>query len=518
MKTKTAKAIAIQRNELVNKMNSLIEEITNIDDDELITRPSNEKICLYYANYIDPDGYNTTVNNYLIWLNTPELINVYLDNNEIFHMESPYFTASLTDDVTRFTKQDIKQILTLPLENSDEYGGYFLRSDVLLDDIVFKNFLMDVFDVSDIEGGGINENNHLKINNFPKLNVYLKFFYNNPISIDRNNISTNNFIALYSYLCIFDAYEINMCFDNDKYYQDFEKVSEKFPEVSNKISMYIFFKLLLEDFEKQHDKICYGLMEYFINDGDIDKKYFSIADDLQTQLYYIYCDETVTPYYVNEIIVNSISEGIIDTETPIFMNSKAYFEELIVRINDKTQEIESYMNSPNIQINTELDNYIKKYLNMYGFMNMTTDFFELHFQPSSEPNAEQNAIAKGIPGLSTQERLQRIEEQQKQSLLNPNPRLESDKLRPFDLSRQKSALDVFTFSDGDTSNMVTSKMSTNVGRGGKTHKNRKKQTKRKTNKKHNKKHNKKTKNTSRKHHKKKHNKKTKTNTKRFKKQ
>jgi hypothetical protein len=137
------------------------------------------------------------------------------------------------------------------------------------------------------------------------------------------------------------------------------------------------------------------------------------------------------------------------------------------------------------------------------------------------PSQSSDAIAKGIPGLSTQERLQRIEEQQKQSLLNPKPALESDTLRPFDPSRQKTALDVSTFSNGDSSNMVTSNLSTNVGnigRGGKTKKYRKKQTKRKTNKKHNKKDNKKSKNITRKHRKKKHNKKTKTNTKRFKKQ
>jgi hypothetical protein len=140
---------------------------------------------------------------------------------------------------------------------------------------------------------------------------------------------------------------------------------------------------------------------------------------------------------------------------------------------------------------------------------------------SSDNNVNNDAIAKGIPGLSTQERLQRIEEQQKQSLLNPKPALESDTLRPFDPSRQKTALDVSTFSNGDSSNMVTSNLSTNVGnigRGGKTKKNRKKQTKRKTNKKHNKKDNKKPKNITRRHRKKKHNKKTKTNTKRFKKQ
>jgi hypothetical protein len=129
------------------------------------------------------------------------------------------------------------------------------------------------------------------------------------------------------------------------------------------------------------------------------------------------------------------------------------------------------------------------------------------------PSQSNDAIAKGIPGLSTQERLQRIEEQQKQSLLNPKPALESDILRPFDPSRQKSALDVSTFSDGDPSNMVTSKMSTNIGRGGKTKKYRKNRNKHlKSNK--NKKRIPKQKSKTRKIRKNKYNK----NTKRFKKQ
>ena len=129
------------------------------------------------------------------------------------------------------------------------------------------------------------------------------------------------------------------------------------------------------------------------------------------------------------------------------------------------------------------------------------------------PESQSNEIAKGIPGLSTQERLQRIEEQQKQSLLNPKPMLDSSTLRPFDLSRQKSSLGVSTFSDGDTSNMVTSKISTNVSRGGKTKKYRKNRNKHlKSNK--NKKRTPKQKSKSRKNRKNKYNK----NTKRFKKQ
>jgi hypothetical protein len=135
------------------------------------------------------------------------------------------------------------------------------------------------------------------------------------------------------------------------------------------------------------------------------------------------------------------------------------------------------------------------------------DYLQIPESQSNDDRINNDIIAKGIPGLSSQERLQRIEEQQKQSLLNPKPMLESNTLRPFDLSRQKSSLGVSTFSDGDTSNMVTSKISTKVSRGGKTKKYRKNRNKHfKSNK--NKKHSPKQKSKTRKNRKNKYNKKT----------
>jgi hypothetical protein len=98
---------------------------------------------------------------------------------------------------------------------------------------------------------------------------------------------------------------------------------------------------------------------------------------------------------------------------------------------------------------------------------------ETEENPEINPEENINNItAKGIPGLSRQERLQRIEEQQKNSLITSKPTLEPT-FSPFNLSKQKSSLDVSTFSDGDPQNMVTSTLSTKISRGGKTKKNRK---------------------------------------------
>jgi hypothetical protein len=498
--------------------NKFRKQQSNILDDDLVTHYGNNKNCIYYKDFVSPQGYNILNDDYKIWLNDSEdpdekhLINVYkpMYDETTFRIET--YKYKLSRDY--FTLQDIMNIILVPFWNPI---NRLTRSRFVenFDKDAIRDYLSELHDESTQTAGAPNDNNNnssekLLIPNHAKLNTYLKFFYNNNISLDQNKLTTNNFIVLTSYLSIFDAYEINMCFDNDKYDQDFIKISDSLPEVSNKISMYIFFKFLLEDFPSQHNKICYSLMEYFINDGDVNKYYFDIADDLQRQIYYIYCDEIVRPIYVNEIIVKNISDGVISTEDPIFINTKTYFEQLHNRVNDKTNEINSYLNNPNRQVNIELENYIKTYLNMYGFMNMTVEFMDSVFEPEPEPMSESveetTGIAKGIPGLSSEERLKRIQEQQARAASTPSTTSSKPTLSPFDPSRQKTALDVATFSEGDASNMVTSKMSTNLARGGKTKKNKKSRRILKSNKNKNKKRSNKSKKYTRRNHKKRDNK------------
>jgi len=530
----------------------LRSKYSNLSDKDVITHYGNERSCIFYREYpfrennikdrddydfifTQGNGYNALPNDYVIWFD--DIFNVYKtdENDEItFHIETIYLSLKYlpeikyTQNLASFGAVEILKIITaLPfyftrLQRQIKSEGLHLNVDAvrafLLED-THESYLdhQDTYFGGRHHGGAKDDDDNvspekLLIPDNPKLNVFLNFFYNNDISLDKEKLTTNNFLALSAYLSIFDRYEINMCFDNDKYDQDFIKISETLPEVSNKTSMYLFFKFLLEDFPEQHDKICYGLMEYFINEGDGNNNYFAIADDLQTQIYYIYCDEIVRPYYVNEIIEQNISDGTINAEDPIFINTKTYFEELYSRINEKNIEITTYLNHPNreenIQDNIELEEYIKTYFNMYGFMNMIIDFMDSIFEPEPEPESaaipesipvptvgsvEDNAeIAKGIPGLSTEERLKRIEEQQARSASSPlsSSSIPKNPLSPFDPSKQKTSLDVSTFSEGnDMSNMVTSNLSTNIGnrRGGKTKKYRsnQKRLKSKKNKKHN---------------------------------
>ena len=466
----------------------------NIDDKSVVTHYGNDKTCIYYSNYTSKNGFNILQPNYKIWLD--DFINIFIPSNEPdrFMIQARGYTL----ERNFFTTKDIVNIIELPSFFS--FDRLTRRTYAGLDRDAIREYLSELTNESttDQNAGGpdgdtIDDNTetsqeqiNILLPNNPKLNTYLKFFYNNPISFDKSKLATNNFIALTSYLSIFDAYEINMSFDNDKYCQDFIKITDTLPEVSNKISMYVFFKLMLEDFENQHDKISYGLMEYFINNGDTNQNYFAIADDLQTQIYYIYCDEIVRPYNVNEIIDEDILKGIINTEDPIFINTKTYFQELIVRVNQKTSEIDNYIYGSNIPPNAAVENYIKEYLTMYGFMNMTVEFMDSIFEPTPESEtvsvaeSDQTNVARGIPGLSSEERLKRVEEQQKLAAQRQIPNeanLSKPLLTPFDPSKQKSALDVATFSDGDMSNIVTSKLSTNVGRGGRINNPRKMNTK-----------------------------------------
>jgi hypothetical protein len=458
-----------------NKFDMFMEEYININDDNIITRYGSDRNCIYLENYINEAGYNMLDKNFKVWIQ--DFISIeYLFNENKFRLmlnKSKLNREDFTNiDIIGLLKQSSGVLTRSKFQDIDiELIKYYLSEQN--EESIEENML------SEQRGGALDNEivdiTTLKIPNNPKLNAYIKFFYNSQLSLDTSNLATNNFIALACYLNIMDRYEINMCFDNDKYYQDFNKVSEKFYEVTNKISLYVFFKFLLEDFERQKNNICYGLLEYFINEGNNNQNYFEISDDLETQIYYIYCDEIVRRYTVSEILADAIQNGKIDSNDTIFINTKTYFENLINRVNEKTRQVNDYLYDTSGIDNAELNNFIKTYLNMYGFMNMRQEFIRLVEGPEG-PETDITSVARGIPGLSTEERLKRIEEQQARAATaveSEQPKQAEQLFKPFQ-SVQKSALDVATFSDGDMSNTVTSKMSTNIGRGGKTIRRRKK--------------------------------------------
>jgi hypothetical protein len=219
----------------------------------------------------------------------------------------------------------------------------------------------------------LNENTFL-VAEIMYLNPYLQFFYNTNISLDENLLVTNNYIAMISYLSLFNSYEMNMCWDNDQYDQDFKII--KGLEVTNKISMYLLFFYLLNDFYEQKDKICYGLLEYFIHPS-INENYFIIEDDLSSLIYYVTCSYINLPLSVNQRIKKMIDIGEIDKNSEIFIKTENYFISLIDRINNHNELISEYLYSENSENseNSEMVDFIKYNLNMYGFMMMIERFY-----------------------------------------------------------------------------------------------------------------------------------------------
>ncbi|NCA21909.1 MAG: hypothetical protein EBS86_12325, partial [Crocinitomicaceae bacterium] len=92
-------------------------------------------------------------------------------------------------------------------------------------------------------------------------------------------------------------------------------------------------------------------------------------------IYYLYCDYKQLGTTVNIKINDMVSSGEINVSDPIFINTKAYFEkDLYPRIFKKEAEIESYLEGGNK--NKTSGDFSKRYLNIYGFMNMVNDFEE----------------------------------------------------------------------------------------------------------------------------------------------
>jgi len=219
-----------------------------------------------------------------------------------------------------------------------------------------------------IEGETLN--NRFWVDNMPCLNIYLQFFYNNNISLDENKLVTNNYIAIISYLSVLNNYEMNMCWDNDQYYADFNMI--KGLEVTNKIRLYLLFYHLLDDFNEQKDNICYGLLEYFIQPKNSSPGYFIIEDDLSSLIHYVMCSYINLPLSVNQRIQNMIEADEINIiENKIFNNTKNYFMGLNNKINEENRLITEYLYNDS---ENGMEDFIKQNLNIYGFMMMSNNF------------------------------------------------------------------------------------------------------------------------------------------------
>jgi len=465
-----------------DKYKTFISNIQKFPDENVRVEYGNDIVCLFFTNDINNDTSTLTNNNYLIWLNAEQTspqpnfgLTIEKTSNGDFNCNISS-TGNVLDN-KQITKQDVISLINV--------GSYLTQTtfNIILNSIgneATNAEFEKIFAPSNrviIGGDGENESSsEILVDGVPILNVYLNTFYNNDLTLDQDKLVASNLLVMASYINLFDNYETCMCYDDDKYEADFDRIKNM--DVSSKIMMYVFFYYLLDDFKEQKDKISYYLLEYFINSGDPEQKYLFVSDDLATQIYYLYCSFIVIPYIVDDKIVEELENGKIDKNNQIFINTKNYFEEdLYTKVVQKTDEIIKYLDSEDD--NEEMNTFITTYLTMYGFMNMSqklTDTFVQEEVPvTNETNNNDNdgSLAKGvgIQGISPAERAAKAEQGQEKYLQTPQKDTSSSSspLQPFNPSRIKTGKDLFSYSEPvSQSNIVTSPISSpNTSKGGK---------------------------------------------------
>lgn len=221
-------------------------------------------------------------------------------------------------------------------------------------------------------GGEPTEDTPVPSDGIPKLDDYYNIFLTESEFLknimDESKIIENNTKTLEIYFNLFSRYENMLCFDNDEYDASFIKNEDL--EYTTKIDMYIIFKFLLDDFCYNKDKICYGLLEYFL---DLFKdKYYNAKEDFNSLVRYLFSN-----YKPHNIYANKTIEGLgylINEENEIFKATKKYFEvELFEKVSRKMSEITIFLDSDNITDEIK-KSYINKYFGVYGFMNTCLNF------------------------------------------------------------------------------------------------------------------------------------------------
>ena len=319
-----------------NLKDQTINLLLNINDDTLTTIYANNRICLYSQDNAITNGLNLFDKNFVVWLNNGD---ISVEKHTINNGEKFMFITNISN----------------------------LRFDFNIDNIISAINNASYFSSKEVIKG---ENGSI-----PLLDTYYDLILTKDISFDEETLENNNFLSLSAYFNIFSYYESCLCCDNEEYSQSFNNDNNL--EVTNKLMMYVMFKFLLDDFTHFKNTICYGLLEYFLNYEDEDKKqqYFAISDDLERVIYYVFSNYKILGKTSKIRIQDMIFNNNIKTNTPIFINTLRYFKKLYPRILQKTEEIEEILKFPTIsKIDSENLKYIKKYLSMYGFMNMSNDF------------------------------------------------------------------------------------------------------------------------------------------------
>ena len=136
---------------------------------------------------------------------------------------------------------------------------------------------------------------------------------------------------------------------------------------------------ILEDFQssgtrKIDNDVSLYLLEQIASSNII------IYDDLQHIIRSVYDGNKPLADSVKTIIDNYKEKMTDDFYVKVFKNTEAYIEEIYAKVRVKTTEINDYLYGEELE-NSELNDFITRYLSLYGFMNMGIEFLEDKMTP-----------------------------------------------------------------------------------------------------------------------------------------
>lgn len=337
-----------------SELNELLK-YTNITDNELITCYNNDAAYLTKVVNNMPQYITSSNSNELIKFNSENGIDLLNINNGSYS-HSKIRSSILHSYFIGLLSTNINSVLT--------------RSRVTE---LFNNFktenINNILNYFNDENGSLNNNTQNGGATKNLLNIYIDYIYNTPYEVKFDRLPYYNLITIISYLCILSAYEIELTYDNDSYYQNFN--IENGIEITDNISLYVMFEIIINEYDINSKSVDFRLLEYLMHSGDIQDKYFCIATDLITLINYVYRNTSYIQKSLNSKINDTILSTNINVNDNIFISSKNYFNLLFDKIQLKTAQVQSYLtNKQDIQT----QQYISKYLRTYGFMNIANDF------------------------------------------------------------------------------------------------------------------------------------------------
>jgi hypothetical protein len=212
-----------------------------------------------------------------------------------------------------------------------------------------------------------------------------------PIFTDKL-IQPINTAILFSYLWMFRMYELKVCFDDEQLKLDYDDSSPNSPGeyyVPTHKMPYLLFKRLIDDYDKEKDKVSYIFIERILH--ELDSSLYTRINEIK---YVVMMDD----YVDDDVMNNPMLNKMIEANTELYEYTKGYLTVIIDEITtivnrfDKNISI-AYNDYPNALLKYCID-FVK--LNKYSFLYMYTDFTNTVFTQPITPIKFKTGIDIGL--------------------------------------------------------------------------------------------------------------------------